>query len=76
MRRRHHRQFGLPNANQILLCMVVCTLLFFSLLRLEFSEEPPVHASLKSIYIVGTDESTDSMSWQEFCADDSFKMSM
>ncbi|KAG1688112.1 hypothetical protein DVH05_003982 [Phytophthora capsici] len=78
MRRRHHRQFGLPNANQILLCMVVCTLLFFSLLRrhwLQFGDDPDIHASLKSIYIVG-EGSTDSKSWEKFCADDSFKMNI
>uniref|UniRef100_H3HDX1 Transmembrane protein n=1 Tax=Phytophthora ramorum TaxID=164328 RepID=H3HDX1_PHYRM len=78
MRRRHHRQFGLPNANQILLCMAVCALLFFALLRrhwLEFSDDPDVHASLKSVYVVG-EGSTDSKSWQEFCADDSFTMSI
>ncbi|KAG6972548.1 hypothetical protein JG688_00003919 [Phytophthora aleatoria] len=78
MRRRHHRQFGLPNANQILLCMAVCTLLFFALLRrhwLQFGEDPDVHASLKRVYIVG-EGSTDSKSWDQFCADDSFKMNI
>ncbi|KAG6613554.1 DNA polymerase epsilon subunit [Phytophthora cinnamomi] len=78
MRRRHHRQFGLPNANQILLCMVVCALLFFALLRrhwLQFTDDPDVHASLKSVYVVG-ETSTDSKSWQQFCADDSFKMNI
>ncbi|KAG7381489.1 hypothetical protein PHYPSEUDO_005992 [Phytophthora pseudosyringae] len=78
MRRRQHRQFGLPNANQILLCMVVCALLFFSLLRrhwLQFGEDPDVHASLKSVYIVG-EGSTDSKSWGQFCADDSFAMNI
>ncbi|POM73567.1 Hypothetical protein PHPALM_9574 [Phytophthora palmivora] len=78
MRRRHHRQFGLPNANQILLCMAVCTLLFFALLRrhwLQFGEDPDVHASLKGVYIVG-EGSTDSKSWEKFCADDSFKMTI
>ncbi|KAL3667890.1 hypothetical protein V7S43_006771 [Phytophthora oleae] len=75
---RHHRQFGLPNANQILLSMVVCTLLFFSLLRrhwLQFGNDPDIHASLKSVYIVG-EGSTDSKSWEQFCADDSFKMNI
>ncbi|CAI5747425.1 unnamed protein product [Peronospora destructor] len=76
MRRRHHRQFGLPNANQILLCIAVCTLLFFALLRrnwLHFGEDPDIYASLKRVYIVGN-ESTDSESWETFCADDLFKM--
>uniref|UniRef100_A0AAV1UKP4 Uncharacterized protein n=1 Tax=Peronospora matthiolae TaxID=2874970 RepID=A0AAV1UKP4_9STRA len=77
-RRRHYRQFGLPNANQILLCMVVCTLLFLSLLRhnwLLFGEDPDVHASLKRVYIVG-ENSTDSKSWDAFCADDSFTLTI
>lgn len=63
MRRRHHRQFGLPNANQILLCMVVCALLFFALLRrhwLQFADDPDVHASLKSVYVVGEGPRTPS----------------
>ncbi|CAI5723280.1 unnamed protein product [Hyaloperonospora brassicae] len=78
MRRRHHRQFGLPNANQILLCMVVCTLLFLSLLRhnwLQFGEDPDVHASLRRVYIV-RGSSTDFQSWDTFCADDSFTMTI
>ena len=76
MRRRHHRQFGLPNANQILLCIAVCTLLFFALLRhnwLNFQEDPDIYASLKRVYIVDKD-STDSKSWETFCADDAFTM--
>uniref|UniRef100_M4BR38 RxLR effector candidate protein n=1 Tax=Hyaloperonospora arabidopsidis (strain Emoy2) TaxID=559515 RepID=M4BR38_HYAAE len=58
--------------------MVICTLLFLSLLRhnwLLFGEDPDVHASLKRVYIMG-DNSTDSKSWDAFCADDSFTLTI
>ncbi|RLN71946.1 hypothetical protein BBJ28_00007502 [Nothophytophthora sp. Chile5] len=76
MRHRHHRQYGLPNANQILLTMVVCTLLFFALLRrhwLQFGEDPDVHAGLQRLYVHAND-SAYSQTWSAFCDDQSYEL--
>ncbi|CEG49846.1 uncharacterized protein PHALS_07587 [Plasmopara halstedii] len=58
--------------------MSVCTLLFFSLLRrqwLHFGEDPESYASLKRVYIAG-EGSTDSKSWEQFCADGYFEVNV
>lgn len=75
IRRSHYRQYGVSNANQILLVIVVTALLFFALLRprwLVFNAD--VAAGLWNI-VVPSDvaaesapaNSSISVSWRSFC---------
>uniref|UniRef100_K3WKL4 Uncharacterized protein n=1 Tax=Globisporangium ultimum (strain ATCC 200006 / CBS 805.95 / DAOM BR144) TaxID=431595 RepID=K3WKL4_GLOUD len=75
-RRSRHRQYGLSNANQVLLVTVVTALLFFALLRwhwLEFDHK--ISAGLWGILVPAdvnrsANDSSASVSWREFCKPD------
>jgi hypothetical protein len=75
MQRWRHRQYGLSNANQVLLALVVVGLLFLALLRrnwlhFDAGDAAEVRAGLWGIY-VATATATDTRSWSAFCARDS-----
>lgn len=77
MQRRRHRQYGLSNANQVLLAVVVAALLFLALLRrhwlglsgdagAEGEAAAEVNAGLWAIYVSAGND-TQSVSWSTFC---------
>lgn len=75
IRRSRHRQYGLSNANQVLLVLVATALFFFALLRphwLEFEDD--ISAGLWSFDVpAGVNSNADgsnssvSVSWRAFC---------
>lgn len=78
MQRRRHRQYGLSNANQVLLALVVGALLFLALLRrnwlhFDADDAADVKAGLWGIY-VATATSTQTTSWSSFCSNHTLPM--
>jgi hypothetical protein len=69
-RPRTHRAYGLPNANQIFLTMVVVGLLFIQLLRPHWLEFPQSDATagLSSLRLGSSkNDSTTHVPWSAFC---------
>lgn len=75
IRRSRHRQYGLSNANQVLLVLVATALFFFALLRPHWLEfEADVSAGLWAIDVpAGVNNNADGsnssvrVSWRAFC---------
>lgn len=75
IRRSRHRQYGLSNANQILLVVVATALFFFALLRPHWLEfESDTSAGLWAIVVpegvnsnADSSNSSVSVSWRAFC---------